>query len=152
MLVMCAVPAFMITRELLAGGDDRRRGDRVRRIDPAGSDVDVVLGQQLLHRDLGVGAARVLDVALDQLDLVGLDLVGVELEILLHAAVDLLGELGADAGERRNDADLDLLRLGQRGRHGKRGRRRENAFDHRTSSQRWCEPAPPERGRFRAGY
>ena len=44
--------------ELLAGGHDRRRGDRVRRIDPAGQDVDVVLGEQLLHRDLGVGAAR----------------------------------------------------------------------------------------------
>ena len=113
MLVMCAVPAFMITRELLAGVDDRRRGDRVRRIDPAGQDVDVVLRQQFLRRDAGVVAARVLGVALDQRDLVGLHLVGVELEIDLHAAVDQLRELGADAGVRQVDAHLHLLRVGQ---------------------------------------
>ena len=98
-------------RELLAGGDDRRRCDRVGGVDPAAERVDLVLREQLLHRDLGVGAARVLDVALDQLERVRLDRVGIELEVLLHAAVDLLGELGADAGIRQVDADLHLLRM-----------------------------------------
>ena len=130
MVVMCAVPAFMMTAIFLPALTTGAEANRVRRIDPAGQRVDVVLRQQFLHRDLGVGARRVLVVALDDLDLVGLELVGLELEVLLDAAVDLLAELGADAGERRDQADLDLLRLGQRGRHGKRSRRHENAFDH----------------------
>ena len=135
MVVMCAVPAFMMTPIFLPAVTTGAGGDRVRRIDPAGERVDVLLRQQLLHRDLGVGARGILVVALDDVDLVGLELVGPELEVLLHAAVDLLAELGADAGERRDQADLDLLRAGQRGRHGERGRRRENAFHHRTPSQ-----------------
>ena len=109
--------------ELLAGGDDRRRCDRVRGIDPAREHVDLVLGEQLLHRDLGVGAARVLGVALDQRDLVGLHLVGVELEILLDAAVDQLGELGADSGVGQHHPDLDLLGLDGAGRSQEQERR-----------------------------
>src|SRR5262249_9833675 len=75
---------------------------------------------ELLDGDLGVGAARVLHVALDQRDLVRLYLVGVELQIELHAAVDQLGELGADTGVRQVDADLHLLRVRQGGGHGER--------------------------------
>ena len=74
-------------------------------------------------------------VALDEVDLVGLHLVGIELEILLHAAVDLLPEFGADAGERQDDADLDLLRLSRAGRKGKRGDGRNHSLGHEQPSR-----------------
>ena len=69
-------------RRHLAGGDERSRGDCVRRIDPAEQHVDLVLGEQLLDDDLGAGAAGVLLVALDELEGVGLQLFGVELQVL----------------------------------------------------------------------
>ena len=56
----------------------------------------------------------ILHVALDDRDLVALH--RIELEILLHPAVDLLRQLGANAGIRQIDADPDLLCLRQAGR------------------------------------
>ena len=107
---MNAVPAFIDHRELVAGGDHRRRGDGVGRIDKAGERVDLVLGEQFLDRDLGFGAVRRLGIALDERDLVGFDLIGIELEIKLHAALDLLRKLGADAGIGQDQADFYFLR------------------------------------------
>jgi hypothetical protein len=54
---------------------------------------------------------------LDQRDLVGLHLVGIELQVELHTAVDELRELGADPGVRQVDADLHLLGVRQGGGH-----------------------------------
>jgi hypothetical protein len=67
---------------------------------------------------------------LDQRDLVGLHLVGIELEVELHPTVHQLGELGADTGVRQVDAHLYLLCFGPRGNHGKRGRYRDDLLDH----------------------
>ena len=117
-------------RKLPAGGNDRRGGDRIGRIDPAGDDVDIVLGEQLLHRQFGIGAGRVLHVALDQLDRVRLDLVGIELEVKLGAAVHLLRDFRGDAGIGHVDADLHLLRGGEAASNGERGARRDDAFHH----------------------
>jgi hypothetical protein len=116
--------------ELLARGHDRGRRNRVRGVDPPRQDVDVVLGEQLLDRDLGVGAAGILHVAPDQRDLVRRHLVGVELEVELHAAINLLRELGADARVRQVDADLHLLGLGPRGRHDEHGGYRDDPLHH----------------------
>jgi hypothetical protein len=116
--------------ELLARGDDGGRGDRVRRVDPAREDVDVLLREELLDRDLRVGAARVLHVALDQRDLVGAHLVGVELEVQLHAPIDELAELGTDARERQGDAHLHFLGLGPAGGQGQRGEDGDHALEH----------------------
>jgi hypothetical protein len=88
---------------------NRRRRDRVRRIDPAAQRIDLVLREQFLHRGARIGAAGVFRIALDQGDLVGLHLVGMKLEIKLHAAIDLLRQFCADAGIRQDHADLDLL-------------------------------------------
>ena len=127
-------------RELLAGIDHGRGGDGVGRIDPAGKRVDLVLGQQFLGGDLGGGAVRRLGIALHQRDRIGLHLISIELEIKLHAALDLLGKLGADAGKRQNDADFHFLRRsglrhGQAGRDGGCGNGRDHSFGHQKPSQ-----------------
>lgn len=97
-------------RELLSCVDQRRAGDRARRIVRAGEDIDIVLGQQLLHRDTRIGAGEIFGVASDQLDRVWLDLVGVELEVEIKTSIDLLRVLRAHAGIRQLNADLHLLR------------------------------------------
>src|SRR5439155_701926 len=87
--------------------------------------------------DLGVGAARILHIAPDHRDLVRLHLVGVELEVELHPAVDQLSEFGADARVRQGDADLHFLRVRRGEAEGERdGGDRNDALDH--------ESLPPE--------
>src|SRR5262249_60505112 len=82
-------------------------------------------------------AARILDVTADQRELVRLHLVRIELEVELHAAVDQLGELGADPRVRQGDADLDFLRVRSRDAEGERGDGdRDDALHH--------EQVPPE--------
>src|SRR5207245_8459095 len=81
--------------------------------------------------------ARILHVAPDQRDLVRLHLGGFELEVELHPTIDQLGELGAYAGVRQGDADLDFLRVRSGDAEGERdGGDRKGALDH--------ESFPPE--------
>jgi hypothetical protein len=126
--------------ELAAGGDKRRRCDGIWRIDPAGKRVDLVLSEQFLDRGLGFAGTRKLRVALDERDRIGFDLIGIELEILFHAAVHLLSEFGTDARIGQDDADFHflrrcLLRHGAPGRDRKCGDSRDHSFGHEKPSQ-----------------
>ena len=60
---------------------------------------------------LGDRAGRRALVALDDLDLVGRDVLGVQLDVEIERLVDLVTEIGIGAAERQHDADLDGLRL-----------------------------------------
>jgi hypothetical protein len=50
-----------------------------------------------------------------------------KLQVQVHAAIDLLGEFGADAGVRQDDADLDFLSYGETG-SGSHDSGRHNRF------------------------
>ena len=104
--------------------DQRRARDDVGRVDEAGQQVDVLAHDQLLDRDLGGIAARVLGVTLDQLDRVLAEPgVALLLHVEVHGAVDLLGEPRAAAGIGQDHADLDGLGRGEsrRERHRQSG-------------------------------
>ena len=126
--------------ELAAGGHQRRRCDGIGRVDPAGKRIDLVLGEELLDRGLGFAGTRQLRVALDERDRIGFHLVGIELEILLHAAVHLLSKFGTDTRIGQNDADFHFLRRcllchGPPGRDGKCGDSRDHSCGHEKPSQ-----------------
>ena len=53
-LVMCAVPAFMITASFLPAVTTGADAIAFGRIDPAGQHVDFVLREQFLDGDLGI--------------------------------------------------------------------------------------------------
>ena len=97
-------------RKLLACGHEWGGSNRVGRIDPARQRIDLVLRQELLDRDFGVGAAGRLGVALDDGDGIWLYLIGIQFQIKLHAAIHLAGKFGADSGIGQNNTDLNLLR------------------------------------------
>ena len=122
-----------------------RRWRRANR--PSRQRVDLVLGEQFLGRDLGFGAGRRLQVALDQLERVGLRLIGVELEIKLRAAFDLLRQLGADASIGQDDADLDFLR--QAAWVNCRPRRSRRRLRQRPRSFVWTSKILPDFRKFR---
>ena len=88
--------------------DQRHARDDVGREHEAGEQVDLLAHDQFLHGGLGGVAARILGVALDQLDRVRAELgLALERQVEVHAALDLLAEVGAAAGIVQHDADLD---------------------------------------------
>ena len=90
----------------------RRERDRRRREHEAGEDLHLVVGDQFRGDGLGLRAGRRTLVALDDLDLVRRDVLGVQLDIEIERLVDLVAEVGIGAAERKHHADLDGLRLG----------------------------------------
>ena len=90
----------------------RRQRDRRRREHEAGEDLHLVVGDQFGGDGLGLRAGRRAFVALDDLDLVRRDVLGVQLDVKIERLVDLVTEVGIGAAERQHDADFDGLSLG----------------------------------------
>jgi len=128
--------------DLLAGADDRRRGDRVRRIDPAGERVDVSGSGAPARRsesapDRVLGSSRLMI-----FDLVGLNLSALSLRYC-STPRSICWPSSAPMPVNAQPGDLDLLRVSQCGGQRKRCRRHENAFSSSNSLPDWFEPASP---------
>ena len=80
--------------------DNWRNGDGGRRKYKASQYVDFVIGDQLGDHGLGVGARRRAFVTFDELNLKGSDILGVQLDVEIERLVDLIAEIGVDAGIR----------------------------------------------------
>ena len=83
-------------------------------------------GDQLGRHRLGVGAGGRALVALDDVELVGLEVLGVQLHVEIERLDLRVAEVGVDPGERQHEADLDGLRrrdaCAERQRERQRGR------------------------------
>ena len=86
--------------------------DRRRREHETGDQFHLVVGNQLGDHRLGIGAGRRAFVAFDELDLVGADVLGVQLDVEVERLVDLIAEVGIRSRIGQHHADLDGFRLG----------------------------------------
>ena len=118
---------FSLDRPSAGAGRNGRYGERIRRETEPRQNVDAVLGHRVHCQSLGaIGhrAGRVLD---DDFDFASTERVAVQLEVRLHAAVDLRSIVGKRSGEFANQADFH-----------RRLRRRDVHDCHR---QRRCQPS-----------
>ena len=72
----------------------------------------LVVGDQFGGDGLGHRAGRRALIALDDLDRVRRDVLGVQFDVKIERLVDLVTEVGIGAAERKHDADLDRFGLG----------------------------------------
>ena len=92
--------------------------DRGRREHKAGQDLHLVIGDKLRRNRFCLRASRRALVALDDLDFVRLDILGVKFHVKIESLVDLVAQVSIGAAERENHSDFDGLGLG-RSAHGK---------------------------------
>ena len=137
---MNAVPAFMITASLLpavmTGAEAMASGECSS--PPAHRPYPV---KQFLGRDLGCRAIRRLRIALDDGERVRLQLGRVHFQILLDAAIHLLGLQRADPGVGQDQANFHVLRCKCLADHGAASRQ-GRGHGQESQSLVWTSEAP----------
>ena len=94
--------------------DDRRHRDRRRRVHDTKNKIDLVAGDQLGRRGLGVRAGRWPFVALDEFHFMRRDVLGMKLHVQVERLVLHIAKIGVGAGIRDENSDLDCLGLCRR--------------------------------------